>query len=41
MDDDSNGFHEDNDPIEEMCRQLEDLHINQTKMAKDVKKIAS
>ena len=30
-----------NDPVEDMCKQLEDLHINQTKIAKAIKKISS
>ncbi|KAF0379655.1 hypothetical protein F8M41_012225 [Gigaspora margarita] len=30
----------DSDPIEDMYRQLEDLHINQTKIAKAMKKIS-
>src|SRR5260363_122094 len=31
----------DSDPIEDMCRQLEDLHINQTKIEKAIKKNSS
>jgi hypothetical protein len=41
MGDDPAGFDDEDDPVEEMRRQLEDLHINQTKIAKDIKKIAS
>ncbi|KAF0335169.1 hypothetical protein F8M41_016698 [Gigaspora margarita] len=33
-----NGFYDDVDPVEDMCRQLEDLQINLTKMAKAIKK---
>ena len=40
MGDDPGGFDE-VDPVEEMRRQLEDLHINQTKIAKAVQKISS
>ncbi|GES97145.1 hypothetical protein GLOIN_2v1482738 [Rhizophagus clarus] len=41
MGDDPSDFHDEDDPVEEMRRQIEDLHINQTKMGKDIKKIAS
>ncbi|KAF0465102.1 hypothetical protein F8M41_026325 [Gigaspora margarita] len=40
-DPDSSGFHDNVDPIEDIRRQMEDLHINQTKIAKAIKKISS
>ncbi|KAF0491438.1 hypothetical protein F8M41_021817 [Gigaspora margarita] len=40
-DPDPNSFYADVNPVEDMHRQLEDLHINQTKIAKAMKKISS
>ncbi|KAF0461177.1 hypothetical protein F8M41_000454 [Gigaspora margarita] len=38
---DSIGFHDDINPVEDMRKQLENLHINQNKIAKAIKKIFS
>ncbi|KAF0505198.1 hypothetical protein F8M41_019339 [Gigaspora margarita] len=38
---DPSSFHDNVDPIKDIRRQMEDLHINQTKIAKAIKKISS
>ncbi|KAF0435108.1 hypothetical protein F8M41_004821 [Gigaspora margarita] len=38
---DPSSFHDNSDPIEDIRKQMEDLHINQTKIAKAIKNISS